>query len=546
VRRACQRHLDDLKRARRKDFAFRFDPEKANKAIRFIEALPHIKGEFAGQRLILSDWQCFVTGAVFGWVHKKTGLRRFRTVYIEVPRKNGKSSWSAGIALYMLCADGEEGAEVYSAATVRDQARIVWDTAKRMVERTPALRRALGVAAGAHAIFVDRTASTFRALSREHQGNLDGLNVHCAIIDELHAHKDRGIWDVIETATGARSQSLVWAITTAGFNRSGICYEQRAYLCKVLDGKAKDETFFGVIYSIDSGLRGRKDDDWTNPQIWRKANPNWGISVKPDDIERKARKAMQVASATNNFLTKHLDVWVNADTAWMSMRAWDKCADEDLQLESFAGMDCIVALDLATKTDLAAKVFLFWRDLEEQEGKFARHYYLFGRFYLPEEAIEDGRNSQYPGWAETGTISTTPGNVTDFDVIEEEVRADAAKFHIIACAFDPWQASQMSQHLLQDGLPMLEYRQTVQNMSEPMKELEKVVLQGRLHHTGDEALAWMMSNVVCHTDAKENIYPRKEMPENKIDGAVAAIMAFGASIAAKDPSIGHDYELMTL
>jgi phage terminase large subunit-like protein len=540
VRRCAERQARDLKRKR---FAYRFDEARANEPVAFVEALPHIKGEWARdkKKLILSDWQCFITCVAFGWVDK-VGRRRFRTVYIEVPRKNGKSSWSAGIALFMLAADGEEGAEIYSAATAREQAAIVWKAGKKMVEKTPALRQALGVATSSRAVYVDATASTFLALSREQQGNLDGLNVHFAAVDELHAHKDRSTWDVIETATGSRSQPMIWAITTAGFNRSGICFEQQAYVRKILTGAAKDDTYFGIIYTIDVGVKGQPDDDWTDPKTWIKANPNWGVSVDPSDIERKARKAMQMAAAQNNFLTKHLNVWVNADTAWMEMRAWERCGDGKLDIEDFVGADCIAALDLATKTDLAARILLFQRLIDDKT-----HYYVFGRYYLPEEAAEDGRNAHYAGWAKNGLVVLTPGNVTDFEFIEEDLKEDAARFVFSNVAYDPWQAAQLSQRMTAEGMAMLEYRQTTQNMSEPMKELEKLVLQGRLHHNGDEALTWMISNVVCHIDAKENVYPRKEMPENKIDGAIALIMALGVAMSVQtEQPIGADYRLLTI
>jgi len=517
VRRACQRQLDDLKR---KKFDYEFSEDAANAVCRFVEKLPHIKGsQFAGRLITLELWQCFILSTVFGWLHKKTGLRRFRTVYIECPRKNGKSTLSAPVALYLLCADGEAGAEVYSAATTRDQAKIVWEDAKRMADRSPLLRSALGVATSAHSVYVPRTASTLKALSRDQQGNLDGLNIHGAIIDELHGHKDRGVWDVIETGTGARAQPLLWAITTAGSNRVGICYEQQSYVRKILDTVHDDDTYFGIIYTIDEG------DDPFSAVSWKKANPNFGISVSPEDLDRKAVKAMQMASAQNNFLTKHLNVWVNADTAWMNMQKWEQCGDATLKESDFLGNDCYVACDLATKIDIAAKVKLF---VKEIGGKF--HYYVFGKYYLPEDAADDGRNAHYAGWAKENRITLTDGNVTDYSVIEDDVREDAALFQLLAVCFDPWQASSIMQRLQADGLGVQEYRQTVQNMSEPMKELEALVLQGRIHHNADPVLTWMISNVVAKLDAKENIYPRKEFPENKIDGAVALIMALGMAL----------------
>jgi phage terminase large subunit-like protein len=490
----------------------------AERVCRFAELMPHIKGEWAGTLIKLDGWQSFVLSTVFGWVDDN-GYRRFKTAYIEVPRKNAKSTLSSTVALYCLTADGEAGAEVYSAATTRDQARIVWQDAKRMVEKSPGLRSKLGVNTSAHAIYVDNTASSMKALSRDQGGNLDGLNIHCGIIDELHAHKTRDVFDVIETGTGSRRQPLLWLITTAGFNRAGICYEQRSYTLKLLSGAAKDEEYFGIIYTID------KDDDWADESAWAKANPNWCVSVNPDDIRRKARKAMETASAVNNFLTKHLNVWVNAATAWMDMRAWDECGDQTLALEQFEGQECHIGVDLATKTDIAAVNITFRKDGE---------YYAFNRFYLPEDAASEGRNSQYSGWGRSGKLILTPGNVTDFALIEADIRDLASRFRVLSVAYDEWQAQYLANNLMADGLPMVNYRLTVQNMSEPMKEWEALVLQSKYHHNNCPAMTWMVSNVVAHLDAKENIYPRKEFPENKIDGPVAQIMALGRWVLEKD------------
>jgi phage terminase large subunit-like protein len=419
----------------------------------------------------------------------------------------------------MLAADGEGGAEVYSAATTRDQARIVFRDAQHMARKVPDLTTQLGVSVAAHNIHVLKTASKFEALSAESSG-LDGLNIHCAIVDELHAHKSRAVYDVIETGTGKRPQSLLWVITTAGSDRSGICYEVRTYLARVLDGLVEDDSQFGIIYGLD------EKDDWQAEASWVKANPNWGVSVMPDVVGQLAKKAMQLPSAQNNFLTKHLNTWVNADSAWLPAEAWAACADPTLDIEDFAGDECVIGLDLATKTDISAKVYLFRR----MQGGVAR-YYLFGRYYLPEAALSDGRNASYAGWEIEGRLAATPGDVTDFGQIEAEILEDASRFKVREVAFDPWQASDLAQRLMANGASVVEYRATVQNFSAPMKELAALVLQKRLHHDGCPALAWMVSNVVCHLDAKDNIYPRKERPENKIDGVVAAIMALGRWMA---------------
>ncbi|MBH8569367.1 terminase large subunit [Microvirga sp. STS02] len=504
---ACERQLKDLQRKR---FAYTFDEARASHICKFIELLPHTKGEWAGRLIELEDWQIFILTTVFGWVDK-AGRRRYKVTYLEIPRKNAKSTLSSGVGLYMLAADGEGGAEVYSAATTKDQAKIVWQDAQGMARKSAGLQARFGVRTAAHSIYTEE-GSKFLALARDQGGNLDGLNVHCGIIDELHAHKTREVVDVIDTATGARAQPLLWQITTAGFNLAGICYETRAYTTKVLEGQFTDHRHFGIIFSIDA------DDDWAHPSSWAKANPNWGISVGVEDITRKGEKAVKVAASRGNFKTKHLNVWVNAKEAWMDMVKWGDCADPSLSLDDFAGAECVAAVDLATKVDVAALVLIFWR---------AGHWYLFPFFWLPESAAEQQEGSQYAGWAAEGYLTLTPGNVTDHNAVQERVRELASAHQLRKMAYDPWQAHKFATELADEGMPVGEYRMTVQNMSEPMKELHAAVLSGKLSHPDNPVMNWMMSNVVAHLDAKENIFPRKEQPQNKIDGPVAAIMAVG-------------------
>ena len=517
---ACKRQTDDLKRFKAKSAAFQFDKAKASKVCQFIELLPHIKGPKAGQLITLEPWQIFILTTIFGWV-KKDGTRRFRRVYIEVPRGNGKSALSSGLGLYMLAADNEGGAEVYSFATTRDQAKIVFGDAQNMARRTPGLKAHFGVDVNAHNINVLRTASKFEALSAE-GSTLDGLNTHFACVDELHAHKTRAVYDVVETSTGKRAQSLLWVITTAGSNRAGICYEVRGFVTKVLNGSVKDDSQFGIIYGLDDG------DDWTTEDALIKANPNWGISVMPEVLLPLQAKAMTMPSAANNFKTKHLNEWVNADTAWMDMRAWEACADPSLDVEQFVGEPVWIALDLASKVDIAAKMSLFTREVE---GK--QHFYVFGQYYLPRDTVDRGENSQYQGWESMGLLSVTDGAVIDFQVIEDDLLADCSRFEVREVPYDPFQATQMATRMMAQSVPMVEMRPTVLNFSEPMKQIEALVLQGRLHHDGNPVLAWMMSNVVAHTDVKDNIYPRKERPENKIDGVVALIMALGRAMSTE-------------
>lgn len=397
--------------------------------------LPHFKGQWAktGGRIELQPWQIFILTTVFGWVRRDTGLRRFKTVLVEMPRKGGKSTLSSGVGIYCLCADGEAGSDVYSAATTRDQAKIVWQDAWHMVEKSPGLKKAFGVSTTAHAISQISTASRFQALSAE-DNSLDGLNIHCAIVDELHAHRTRKAFDVLETATGARTQPLLWLITTAGFGRSGICYEQRTYLTKILDGVVTDDTYFGVIYTIDDG------DDWSDPATWQKANPNYGVSVFPEDIERLCAKALKMPSAQNNFLTKRLSVWVNADTAFFNMAALAKYANPNLKPSGFYGERCWIGIDLASRRDMAPMTQLFRR---------GDRFYAFGRYYLPESEIEDSGNSQYTGWAKEGWITATPGNIIDYGYIEDDLREISKDYEVAEVAYDPFQATQFAKY----GLP---------------------------------------------------------------------------------------------
>lgn len=538
---ACRRHLDDLERSKGV-WPFRFDEEKASHAIKFTELCPHVKGHWAVNKetLRLAEWQVFIIGSVFGWVHKDTGYRRFKTVYVEVPRKNGKTTVLAPPALYCLAADGEEGAEVYSAATVRDQAKIVFNIAKRMVEKSAGMQKRFGVATSAHAIFQSTTDSTFKALSSEGH-TFDGFNVSFAAIDELHAHPTREIYDVLETGTGSRVQPLLWSITTAGSNRAGICYEVRTYLTKIFnkvlmdnDGLGydvkgdwhEDDTFFGIIYTIDDG------DDPLSEIAWRKANPNYGVSVNPEQLHRMALKAQKMPSAMSNFLTKHLNVWVNADIAWMNMMAWDRCGDDDCAEELFKGMPCYEGVDAASKVDLACRARVFTKRID---GK--THYYGFVDSYLPASVIEDEGNEHYEGWATEGWITKVPGAVIDLDMIEEDIVADCKTFRMQSVAYDPFQMAQMAQHLEKKKIPMHEFKQTASHYSEVMTTFEQIVTEGRFHHDNNPVLTWAISNVVAHKSGrnKEYIQPTKEKDDKKIDPAVALLMALSRAILSAEP-----------
>jgi phage terminase large subunit-like protein len=538
VKAACRRQLDDLDRWEHDpEWAYEWRAELADRVIRFVELLPHVKDGanwVAGTPIRLVPAQKFSLACVFGWVRKSDGRRRFRTVYEEVPRKNAKTTKLAPIALYMLVADGEMGAEVYSAATKEEQARIVFSIAQQMARLEPDFRATFGLEVYRKALAVRDTASTFKPLAADGD-SLDGLNVSCAVIDELHAHKTRAVYDVLDSGRGSRAQPLLWSITTAGSNRAGVCFDVRTYLTKILNAvlkrhgglgfdvkgeSADDESFFGIIYTIDDG------DDYFAESTWKKANPLYGISVDPEDLRRMATVAQVQAQALNEFLTKRLNVWVNADSAWMNMIQWDACGDRALKIDEFAGERCIVALDAAFKKDLFAKVRVFRRRRDD-----GPHYYAFSRCYTNAENVQQKGNEHLDAWMREGRIRATPGNVLDIEAVREELVEDRTKFDLAEVNFDPAQLTQFSIELLADGFNAVECPARVLPFSMAMKELEELVTAKRFHHDGDPVFGWAIANVVCHRDAKDNIYPRKDDVAKKIDPAIALIMAISRWLA---------------
>lgn len=523
TRLAVQRQLDDLARPPSDAWPWVFDHARAEKPCYFIELLPHIKGKWAkeGRTIDLVGWQCYILTTVFGWIHRDTRLRRYREAYIEVPRKNAKSTISSGVALYMLAADGEQGAEVYSAATTRDQARIVFDDARAMAERSPGLRVHCGVAIMQHSLTVAATASRFAPLAAE-GSTLDGLNVHFACIDELHAHKTRAVYDVIDTARGAREQSLLWNITTAGTDRSGICYERRTHVTKILDQVIQDPSLFGVIYTLDD------QDDPFDRTTWAKANPNWGTSVLPDDMEAAARKAEAMPSALNNFLTKRLNVWVNGESTWMDMRAWDRCGNPALRdLAPHEGRRAWIGLDLAQKKDFAALSLVFQDD--------ASHWCVCTRLYLNELAIQESGNAHLAGWARQGFVQVTDGDLTDFDIVAQDLRRLCRDFDVQEIAFDPALSMYFAGKLIEEGLPLVEIQQRAMFFTQPLLQVENMILEGQLQHDANPVMAWMVSNLVIKVSKFNELRaPTKERPENKIDGPIAMLMALGRALAVTE------------
>ena len=537
VRLACKRHIDDLKAAKKKGAIYYFDEAAANKVCAFLSLMPHTKGKWAQKKELikLQPWQCFTFSALFGWKLAKNGRRRFRKAYVAVPRKNGKSIIGSGIGLYMFAADGEFGAEVYSGATTERQAWEVFRPAKQMLERTPDLREAFGAEVWAKALVNPGDGSRFEPVIGKPG---DGSSPSCAIVDEYHEHDTSDLVDTMETGMGSREQPLMLMITTAGFNIAGPCFDQEIEAKKMLDGVLPNDELFALIYTIDEA------DKWDDPRSLYKANPNLGVSVDEDFLLSQQRQAIQSATHQTRFKTKHLNVWCSAKAQWLNLLEWNKCADYSLRPEQFAGYDNWITLDLASTSDVCVVMQVFKKKVDGKD-----HYYLFGKYFLPENAIENdpkNRNS-YRKWVIEGFLEQHDGAEIDYDLIREHTADMLTKYQPKEVAFDPWKAAHLAQQLMKDGAEAVEFRQTVQNMSTPMKELESAVKGGRMHHDGNPVLTWMASNVVAKMDAKDNIYPRKDKNEQKIDGIVAAIMGIArAMVDADTSSVYEDHGVRAL
>ena len=526
VRLAVERHVRDLETGPAR--GLHFDEAAARRVISFFDFLKHSKGEWAGQTIRLEPWQQFILWVLFGW-KREDGQRRFRVAYQEIARKNGKSTLASGIGLYLLDADNEPGAEVYTAATKLDQAKIIHSEATRMVKSSPALRKRIAVYK--NNLNVELTASKYEPLGRD-SDTLDGLNVHGGIIDELHAHKTRDMYDILDTATGARRQSMIYVITTAGFNRQSICYEQHDYTRKVLTGVIEDDSFFGIIFSLDEPVTDGQGnviepgDDWEDESVWVKANPNLGVSVKWDDLRRKARKARNIASALFAFLRLHLNVWTQAETKWVNWEKWNLCG-QAVDADGLRGRICYGGLDLSSNIDITAFVLVF---PPQQPGD---RWQVLCRFWVPEEAIRERSKRDrvpYKAWLRQGYITSTPGDVIDYDFIVTDILDLAERYDLQEIAFDRWGATKMIQDLRKVELTVAQFGQGFASMSGPMKELERLIVAGLLAHGNNPVLTWMADNLVARQDPAGNIKPDKEKSIEKIDGMVALIMALARAI----------------
>lgn len=503
-------------RKRLPELGYYFDADAARHVIDFFERyLHHHEGEWAGQRFVLAEWQKFIVRQVFGWM-RPDGSRRYRTAYIEIPRKNGKSTFLAGLGLYLMVADNEPAAQVFSSATKKDQAKIVHEIAKEMLKRSPALQRF--VTSLRDNISCERMGSFFRPLGADSK-TLDGLNAHGNLVDELHAHRDRRVYDVLTTSMGARRQPLTIIITTAGlYDPESIGWQQHQYAKQVLDGVFEDETLFAFIAAADEG------DDWTKPSTWWKANPNLGTSVKWAYFVDESEKAKRQPSYLNTFLRLHTGIWTTQVTRWMSPEAWKACPAREPE-PALWGRVAFAGLDLSSKIDLTAFALV----LPADDGFFD----VIMRFWVPKEtALRRAETDRVPydAWIRDGWVQATEGSAIDYSFVEAEIATLAGQFEIQELAFDPWSAMQTAIRLGQEGMQTVEFRQGYRSMSEPCKELEALVMSGKLRHGDHPVLNWMANNVAITEDPAGNIKMAKDKSTERIDGMVAVAMGLGRAL----------------
>jgi phage terminase large subunit-like protein len=525
VREACERDERDRGREGDSVFPYRFDAAKGERACRFIECLPHTKGQWArrGELIRLEPWQCFLVSRIFGWVSKETGLRRFRRAYLEVPRKNAKSTIAAAIGLYCFAAEGEHGAEVYSGATTEKQAWEVFRPA-RLMAKLDEFREAFGVEVGAKNLHIPANGSRFEPLIGKPG---DGASPSLAIVDEYHEHDSDDLADTMQTGMGAREQPLMFYTTTAGDNIAGPCYALHCEAQKVLDGVFEDERLFALIYTLDEG------DDWTTEASLRKTNPNYDVSVSGEFLRDQQREAINDARKQGIFKTKHGCVWVASRAAWFNMEDWNRCANPSLSWSDLAEWDSCLGMDMALKLDFACAVIV---------ARSGDRYRLKARHYLPEDTASDPAKQHYQKWVHDGHVTATEGGEIDFDRVERELSEVVLQVRPSELALDPdrygvsvAQGIERRTGIQRVEMPMGTYR----SFSAAMLEMQAAARTGRLEHDGDPVLAWMVSNVVAREDARGNLYPRKERPENKIDGAVASIIAWTRIMGddAQQPSV---------
>nr|DAD64635.1 MAG TPA: Terminase large subunit [Caudoviricetes sp.] len=509
----------------------KYSKAHADYAVNFIECLCHTKGTWAGKPFKLLSWQEQIIRDLFG-VIKQNGYRQFNTAYIEIPKKMGKSELAAAVALLLCCGDGEERAEVYGCAADRQQASIVFEVAADMVRMCPALNKRVKILTATKRIVYTPTNSFYQVLSAEAYSK-HGFNIHGVVFDELHTQPNRKLFDVMTKGSGdARMQPLYFLITTAGTDTKSICYETHQKALDILEGRKIDSTFYPVIYGAEEG------DDWTDPKVWKKANPSLGITVGLDKVKAACESAKQNPAEENAFRQLRLNQWVKQAIRWMPMEKWDKCAFT-VNPDDLEGRVCYGGLDLSSTTDITAFVLVF--PPEDETDK----YRVLPYFWIPEEQMDlrvRRDHVPYDVWERQGFLQTTEGNVVHYGYIEKFIENLGEKYNIREIAFDRWGAVQMVQNLEDMGFTVVPFGQGFKDMSPPTKELMKLVLEERIAHGGHPILRWMMDNIFIRTDPAGNIKADKEKSTEKIDGAIATIMGLDRAIRCGNVSTESVYD----
>jgi phage terminase large subunit-like protein len=503
IRFACERHNRDLTCE-----DIYFDEAAAERVVKFIQLMKHVKGKWAGQYIVLEPWQVFFIGSVFGWKWSETGLRRFREANLTICRKNGKTLIDVAIDLYMLTEDREPGADIILAASKEDQAKELFGVALSMCRSNPDFMKYYGVTTTTESIRCAKNNSLYKFIIGKPS---DGGNPHAGHLEEAHEHKSSAAYDVLKNGMGSREQPLLYIASTAGSDIKGFYYQHLEYCRKVVAGTIEDDTLFSLEYTID------KDDNWEDFEVWKKANPNMGVSVFESYLRSQYKKALDKVDSRTDILTKHLNVWNNSSTAWIDYRKWLLCGDDNLKIEDFKGQECWVGLDLASRVDLCSLMFVF---------KNGDDFAVFGKHYINSETANRPENQHYRTWKEEGWLTITEGAETDFTYIANDLKEMSQNFAIQELAYDPREASFLMQTVREwASFPCIEVSQGPVNFSEPMKVLEAAYLTQRLKHQNDHVLNWAASNVILKNSSNKLFYPAKRTKDEKIDPIVALIMA---------------------
>ena len=496
-----------------------YDKDKADRAVRFIRILRHTIGQWAGVPFQLLPWQEQIVRDLFGIV-KADGMRQFRVAFIEVPKKQGKSELDAAIALKLLCADGEPAAEIYSCASDRQQAGIVYKVAADMVRQDPVLSKHIRILESQKRMIYLKNGSFYQVLSAEAYSK-HGFNIHGLLFDELHAQPNRKLFDVMTKGSGdARRQPLFFYTTTAGDDNHSVCFEQHKFALDILSGKKVDPTFYPVVYAAPD------DADWTDPAVWRAANPSLGVTITEESVRKWCERAKQMPSEENTFRQLRLCQWVKQSVRWMPMKKWLACGAKQFTPEELEGRPCFGGLDLSSTGDITSFVLVF--PPKDENGT----YHVLPYFWIPEERMKERVSRDkvpYDEWARQGYLQLTEGDVIHYGFIEAFIEDLGKRYNIREIAFDRWGATQMAQNL-EDNFSVIPFGQGFKDMSPPTKELMNLTLAERIAHGNNPILNWMMDNVTVRKDPAGDIKMDKEKSTEKIDGCVATVMALDRAI----------------